>query len=44
MGRLIKYLFFLAVFAFLGLAGFAFIGDLSKPQTEVTVIVKPDAP
>lgn len=43
MGRLIRYVFYLAVLAFLGLVGFAYFGDLSAPQAEVTIIVQPDA-
>lgn len=39
MGKLVKYLFFLAVFTFVGLLGFAYFGDISAPQTEVTVPV-----
>jgi hypothetical protein len=40
MGRLIKLLLFIAVFGFIGLIGYAYIGpwfgaDFSAPQTEV---------
>ncbi len=42
MGRLIKYLFILVLIAFVGLLGFSYFGDLSAPQTEVTVVVQPD--
>ena len=42
MGQLVKYLFYLAVVAFLGLIVFAYVGDISAPQTEVTVPVEPN--
>ncbi|MCX7888261.1 MAG: hypothetical protein N2422_00840 [Rhodobacteraceae bacterium] len=35
MARLIKALFLLAVLALVGLAGFAYLGDLEPEQTEV---------
>ena len=40
MGRIIKYLFYLAVLACVGLVGYAYIGpffgaDFSAPQTEI---------
>jgi hypothetical protein len=40
MGRLIKLLFFIAVFGFIGLVGYAYVGpffgaDFSAPQVEV---------
>lgn len=38
MGRLVKLVVFLAVIAFLGLTGYAYLGDLSPDQTQ---IVKP---
>lgn len=34
MGRLFKILFYLLILGFIGLVGFAFLGDLS-PQQEV---------
>ena len=43
MGKAIKYLIFLVVLVFAGLLGFAYLGDLSAPQSEVTIIVEPDA-
>lgn len=33
MGRLIKLLVFLVVVAFLGLTGYAYLGDMSPKQT-----------
>jgi len=36
MLRLLKWLFILAVLAFLGVAGYAYLGDLSQPATEIT--------
>ena len=36
MGRLIKLLLALLCFAFLGLVGFAYLGDLSPEQEDVT--------
>jgi len=35
--------FFLVVLGFLGLLGFAYFGDLSAPQSEITIFVQPDA-
>ena len=40
MGRIIKYLFYLAALACVGLVGYAYIGpffgaDFSAPQTEI---------
>lgn len=48
MFRLFKYLFYLAVIAFLGLAGYAYVGpffgvDFSAPQDETRVPVTLDA-
>ncbi len=43
MGKLTKYLFYLAVVAFAGLLVFSYVGDISAPQTEVTIAVEPDA-
>lgn len=37
MGRLLKYLFFLAVLGAIGLAVYAMFGDLSPQQGEITV-------
>lgn len=47
MWRLIKYLFYLAVIAAIGLIGYAYIGpfvgvDFSAPQSEVTAPVTLD--
>lgn len=39
MGRIFKAFFFLALIAFAGLAGFAYLGDLSPDQAEVKVPV-----
>lgn len=39
MGRLIMAVFVLALFAFAGLAGFAYLADLSPAQSEVKVPV-----
>jgi hypothetical protein len=43
MGKILQLLFVLAILAFLGLLGYAYLGDLSAPQTEVTVPVTLDA-
>lgn len=42
MGRLIKAVLLLAVLGFAGLAGFAYLADLSPPAGEVTVPVTLD--
>ena len=42
MGKLIRFVIFLIVLGFLGLLGYSFVGDLSTPQTEVTVPVTLD--
>jgi hypothetical protein len=36
MGRIIKALFLLALIGFAGVVGYAYLGDLSPAQTEVT--------
>ena len=36
MGRLIKLVFLLVILGFIGLVGFAYLGDLSPQQVEVT--------
>ena len=36
MGRIIKALFFLALLGFIGISVYAYLGDLSPEQTEVT--------
>jgi hypothetical protein len=36
MGRIIKALVLLVIFGFIGLVGFAYLGDLSPMQGEVT--------
>ncbi len=48
MGRLLKYLFYLAVLGFVALVGYAYVGpyfgvDFSAPQSEVRVPVTLDA-
>jgi len=35
MGRIIKLVVILVIFGFIGLTGFAYLGDLTPPQTEV---------
>lgn len=40
MVRLLKALVFLAVIGFIGLVGFAYLGDLSPQQDEVSLSVK----
>jgi hypothetical protein len=42
MARLIKALVFLAVIAFLGLVGYAYLGDLSPDQSEMREPVQLD--
>lgn len=37
MGRAIKYLFYLAVLGFLGLAAYAMFDDLPPPTEDVTI-------
>lgn len=39
MGRLFKYLFYLAVLAAIAVGAFALFSDLPAPQSEVTVPV-----
>ena len=36
MGRLVKLVLFLVLLAFLGLVGFAYLGDLSPEKKQVT--------
>lgn len=36
MGRLIKLLFFLLIIGGIGLVGFAYLGDLSPEQTDIS--------
>ena len=48
MGRLIKLLIYLAIFGFIGLVGYAYVGEyfganFSPPQDEVRVPVTLDA-
>lgn len=48
MGRLLKYLFYLAVLGFVALVGYAYVGpyfgvDFSAPQSEVRTPVILDA-
>lgn len=42
MGKFIKFLLILVCLGFLGLLGYSYVGDLSAPQTEVTVPVTLD--
>lgn len=42
MGRIIKLLLVLLVLGFLGLIGYAYLGDLEPPQTQVTKPVPVD--
>ena len=44
MWRLVKLMLLLAVLGFLGLIGYAYFGDLSPEQREVTQPVTLDAP
>lgn len=39
MGRVVKAVIYLMVFSLIGLAVYAYLGDLSPVQTEVTVPV-----
>lgn len=39
MGRIIKLLLVLAILGFIGLTGYAYLGDLSPDQAEVKVPV-----
>ncbi|WP_284154935.1 hypothetical protein [Algicella marina] len=41
MGRLIKYLFYLALVAAVGIAGYALVSDLPPPENEVIIDVTP---
>lgn len=41
MGRLIKYLFYLAIVLVLVLIGYSFFGDLSAPKREVVETIEP---
>lgn len=43
MRRIIKFLFFLAVFGFIGLVGFAYLGNLTPETQEIQVPVTLDA-
>lgn len=43
MGRLIKFLFLVVVLIALAVVGYAFFGDLSAPQSEVSTPVVLDA-
>lgn len=36
MGRIIKALLVLAIVGFLGLVGYAYLGDMTPPETPVT--------
>ncbi|MFD1912927.1 hypothetical protein [Halodurantibacterium flavum] len=39
MGRLLKLVLFLLVLGFVGLVGYAYLGDLSPEQREITLPV-----
>lgn len=43
MGRIIKYLFFLAVLGFLGLVGYAYLGPMAPETAEIRQEVTLDA-
>ncbi|WP_268894632.1 hypothetical protein [Paragemmobacter ruber] len=43
MGRIIKGLLVLAILGFIGLTGYAYLGDMRPDQAEVTVPVTLDA-
>lgn len=43
MGRILKALVLLAILGFAGLTGFAYLGDLTPEQTEITLPVVLDA-
>ncbi len=43
MGRIIKAVFILTILGLIGLTAFAYLGDLTPPQTEVTKPVVLDA-
>ncbi|WP_277750072.1 hypothetical protein [Falsirhodobacter deserti] len=42
MGLIVKAVLVLAVLIFIGLAGYAYLGDLTPPQAEVTAPVTLD--
>jgi len=42
MGRIIKVLLFLVLLGFIGLVGYAYLGDLSPGQSELRAPVKLD--
>ena len=42
MGRLLKYLLYLAVLLCLGILAYAYLGDMSAPQTEISIPVDPE--
>lgn len=44
MFRLFKLLFYLLVLGSIGLVGYAYLGDLSPQQSDVTEQIKLDAP
>ena len=41
MGRLVKYLFILALLLSVGVLAYAYLGDMSASQTEVSIPVEP---
>lgn len=42
MGRLVKYLVYLAVLLSVAILAYAYLGDMSAPQTEVSIPVEPE--
>ncbi len=42
MGKVIRVLLILVVLGFVGLLGYSYLGDLSTPQSEVTIPVTLD--
>ena len=42
MGRLIKFLFYLAILGLIGLVGYSYLGDLSSPNVEIIQPVTPN--
>lgn len=43
LGRLIKYLFVIAILGVIGIAGYALVGDLTPPATDNSLTVTLDA-
>jgi hypothetical protein len=42
MGRLLKYLVILVLLLSIGVLAYAYLGDMSAPQTEVSIPVEPE--